>query len=497
MNMNMNFEILKNIENEEINKNIVNLCSEGTEIYIVGGYVRDLVLERVYYDKDYVVKGEKAVEFAKKVAELVQGYYVLLDVNFDIARVVMPDKKNTLDFAGCLNQNIYDDLARRDYTVNAIAYRINSSESVIIDPFNGLADIKNKKIRAISEQNLVDDPLRLLRAFRHAAQLDFEIENQTLELVNKHKALINNVSVERIQVELIKLFESNQAAKSLNSMKEIEFLDEIFPEISTQRNVPPNLHHHLGLIDHSIESVRQIELKQPDLPEWVNERLNEEMAVGIKYLSLLKLSALLHDLGKPSTWQIDELGRHRFIKHEDVGADIAVDLLKRLKFSKNAIKYIIKLIKYHIYPSHLLRSEHPGVTQPEPSEEDSLTGYPSDKALMRFFRKIENEVPELVILAMADRLSARGPEITDDIVNKNISGLSWILEKYKESKEKVESLPKLLSGNDVMEILELPKGPEVGKVLKALKEAQISGDIVSRDEAVAFIKGYEFEKIRS
>ncbi|OGI17245.1 MAG: hypothetical protein A2287_09340 [Candidatus Melainabacteria bacterium RIFOXYA12_FULL_32_12] len=477
--MNMNSDnIVNNIENEVINKILVSLCSENTELYLVGGYIRDLILDRRGYDRDYAIKGESAAEFAKKAAEFFNGYYVLLDKDFDIARVIMPDKKNTLDFASCVKQDIYEDLARRDYTINAIAYRIDGEKSGLIDPHNGANDINNKIIRAISEQNLIDDPLRLLRAFRFAAQLNFNIEDKTLNYIKTHKSLINRVSVERINVELVKLFESNHTAVNLDLMKNIEFLDEILPEISIQRKIPPNLHHHLGLLDHSIETVKQLEINVQDMPEWVKERLNQEPAANIKLVSLLKIAGLLHDIGKPSTWQIDELGRHRFIKHEEIGAEQAVDILKRLRFSKNSIKYMTKIIKYHLYPSQLLKSD------------EEVT----EKAILRMFRKIGEETPEILLIAMADRLSARGPEITENIVNNNIKGLYWLLEKYKESLEKEEALPKLLSGHEVMEILDLPRGTEVGRVLKALKEAQISGDVNTKEEAINFAKGYEYKK---
>lgn len=476
----MNFDTLKKIENEEINKVLKSFCAANTELYLVGGYIRDLILEKPCYDRDYVIKGEKAINFAKKAADFFSGYLVILDKELDIARVVMPDKKNTLDFAGCFKQDIHEDLKRRDYTINALAYRLNHDETGLVDIFDGMNDIAKKVIRVIARQNLVDDPLRILRAFRFAAQLDFHIETETLHYIKEYKSLINAVSVERIALELLKMLESGHAAYNLNLMKEIYFLDEILPELTTQRSVPPNLHHHLSLIDHSIEVVQQVEINVSHMPEWVKERLSRDFVPGIKIISLLKLAALLHDLGKPSTWQIDELGRHRFIKHDTVGADLATDLLKRLRFSRNSAKYVTDLIKNHLYPSQLLKSI---------AEQGDTTS--CEKAILRMFRKIKDETSELILLAMADRLSARGIDITDDIINNNIKGLYFLLEKYGELKEKTE-IPKLINGKDVMEILQIFASPEVGKILKDLKEAQISGDINTKEEAIGFVKSYKF-----
>lgn len=458
--------------NKDINKLILSNITKDINIWIVGGTLRDFLLEKECFDTDYVITGVKAFEFAEKIAEKVDGHFVPLDKSFDIARVVMPDKKTTLDFAGALENDIIKDLERRDFSINAMAYSLK--EAKYIDLFNGINDIKQGIIRVISEKNLIDDPLRILRAYRFAAQTGFNIDEKTLILIKKYQTLINNIAVERIKAELIKLFEGDFCAKTLTLMKETGFLFELFPELSLQTKVPPNLHHHLPLIDHSIEVVRQIELKINEMPDNVKEHLNEDICFGISRKAILKFAGLLHDLGKPATWLIDDEGRHRFIKHEDVGAELSLPILKKLTLNKNASKIIEKLIRYHLYPSQILK-------------EENIT----EKSILRFYRKIETDVPELIILAMGDRLSARGIEISNEIVNKNISGLNMLLNKYYETSENIISIPKLLSGMDVMNILKIDKGPEVGKVLKALKEAQINGDVNNYDEAVKFIINLE------
>lgn len=451
--------------NDEINIKLLDNCPQGTEIYVVGGYIRDILLQRECFDRDYVVKGQSAIEFAKKIANLFNGYFVLLDKKHDIARVVMPDKVNAMDFAGCVGPDIFTDLKNRDFTINAIACKLEYEGCELIDPLNGEQDIQNKIVKVISEKNFINDPLRLMRAFRMAAQFDFIIEEKTLEFIAQHNRLINNVALERVNTELVKFFEGENAAKYLILMKDTGLLFEVLPELIPQKNVPPNLHHHLQLIDHSIETVRQV------------EKNIEKFPVNSEKIPLLKFAALLHDIGKPATWTIDEAGRHRFIKHEEVGSEIVVEMLKRLKFSKKDIKYVSLLVKNHLYPSQLIREG---------------TETLSEKALMRFFRRINDYVPELLLLAMADRNSARGPEITQETVEKNINGIYTLLDKYIKSQEEISTLPKLASGEDVMEILNILKGPQVGKVLKALKEEQLSGDINTREEALEFIKGFNF-----
>ncbi len=489
MNMNLNKTVSK-IVNDDINKKLLELLGKNSEIYLVGGYIRDCLLGRECWDKDFVIIGESANDYAQKIADFFKGYLVLLDKEFDIARVVLPDKKHTFDFAGCIGKDIFEDLQRRDFTINALAFDLKK-QGGIIDIFDGTGDLTRKIIKSPNVENLTDDPLRMLRAFRHSSGLGFQIEEKTLDFISKNKHLIQNMPCERINTELTKLFEGNFASSTLNLMKTLFFLDEIIPEIEPERNIPKNLHHHLTLIDHSIETIRQIELKIKELPPWVGEHFNREFSPNIKVISLLKFAALLHDIGKPLTWSIDEEGRHRFIKHEEVGSELAPPILKRLKYGKHAIKYVTALIKNHLYPSQLLKC-----SQSECKEK--ICGdfsYISEKSILKMFRKLGDMTPDVIILAMADRLSARGPEITQEVVDKNLSGLMFLLEKYKEIKDKDISIPKLLSGIEIMKILKIHPGPELGKIIAALKVQQLAGEINTKEEAENFVRDFYAENL--
>ena len=171
-----------------------------------------------------------------------------------------------------------------------------------------------------------------------------------------------------------------------------------------------------------------------------------------------------------STWTIEE-GRHRFIKHDDVGSKMALKILKDMHFSNKQIDYLSEMIKYHIYPSHVMCS--PQIT---------------DKIMMRFVRKMDKNSIDNIILAQADRLSARGVEITDEIVEKNINSLNMLLKFYLEARETLKPLPKLLTGNDVMKILNLNPSPKLGEILENLHEAQLSGEVLTKEQAVEFVK---------
>ncbi len=486
--MNTNYDY---ILDNPINKSVLECCEGGTEIYLVGGYIRDLLLKKDCYDKDYAVVGESAIELAHKVADKLESYFIVLDEELDIARVILRDKKNTLDFAKCTKNNINDDLNRRDYTVNSLALKIGDHQAELIDPFNGLEDINKKTIRTVSEFNLKDDPLRILRGFRIASQLDFDIDESTIELLEKHKSLIHEVANERIHIELIKLFQAKKSVRILKLMKETGFLYEIFPGLKAQEKVPPSSYHHLYLIEHSFEVVRRIEKLAESLPEWIGEKLEHEASMGIKYYPLLKIAALLHDYGKPDTWNIEDDGRHRFLKHEEVGAYKAEDLLKDLKFTKNAVKYIFQMIRYHLYPNQLIKTDEHLLKRFEKSEEEfDFTQSVSLKALSRMFRRIDKYTPDLIMIAMADRLSTQGPEITPLRMKYDVKVLEWFLSRYKEFMPKVQDIPELIDGKEIMDILSIQPGRIIGDIKTELKEMQLSGEINNKEEAVEFVKDF-------
>jgi len=274
---------------------------------------------------------------------------------------------------------------------------------------------------------------------------------------------------------LMKLFDGAYTVKALLNMDKSGILYEILPIFIEVKKVPPNTHHHLDLLHHSIETVNQIQNFYNIAKPEVKEHLEKVDFGGFSRLAHLKLAGFMHDIGKPSCWTIEEdTGRHRFIKHEDIGSKLAVPILKQLKFSKKQIEYICKMIKYHIYPSHVIATE-------------VLT----DKVKMRYVRKMEDDVIENIFLAMSDRLSARGKAITDEVVHKNISGLTNLLKFYIEVKDNLEPLPKLLSGEEIMEILNIQPSKELGEVVKALHEEQMNGDITTKEQAIEFVKTYK------
>lgn len=465
-------KVIEKIKNDQILKAIMDFAQD-TDIYAVGGVLRDYYLDIENFDKDIIVENKNARDFAQKLAVKLNASFVPLDEENKIYRLVLQDKIHYIDVANLIGETLEEDLKRRDLTLNSIAINLKTLE--IIDLNNGINDLKKGIIRHISEQNLLDDPLRMLRAYRFAAMLGFDLDNDLKEIIKKHAEKIHQSAVERISYEFLKLFSGDYSAKTLIEMDESSLLEEILPVTAKLKKVPPNLHHHLNLFEHSIEVVNQIQKIYENSPVEVQEHLQKVDFGGITRLAHLKLAGFLHDIGKPDTWTIEEdTGKHRFIKHDDLGAKMAVSMLKNAKFSKKQIDYISKMIKFHIYPSHV-------VAAPNLNE----------KIYMRFIRKMENEVIDVIILAMADRLSARGVEITDDIVKKNINNLQKLLDFYLNIQDSLEPLPKLLSGEEIMEILQISPSAQLGEIIKAMQEAQLSGEISTREEALTFIDKFK------
>lgn len=444
------------------------ILKEINEGYLVGGSIRDLYTKKCKLcDRDISIKG--AEKFAKKIANQFDATLITLDSENQIFRVVLKDKINYLDISELQGKTIEDDLKRRDFTINAIAYDL--AQDKFIDVTGGLQDLKNGILRHIDDKNFEEDPLRILRAFRFYAVTGFEMTDELQIALKKYMPLALKPAKERINYETMKLFGGNFASKSLLKMDEFGLLEYIFPCVRDMKKVPPNTHHHLDLFHHVVETVAQIENLYANLSGFEKEHIDAVDFGGFPRINHLKLAGFLHDIGKFSTWTIEDSGRHRFIKHDDVGAKMVVPLLRELKFSKKQIEYISCMIKNHIYPSNVI-----------------VAPVLNEKVMMRYLRKMGENVVDNIILAKADRLSARGVDITEEIVNANLNGLNKLLQFYLDKKDTLKPLPKLLDGQEIMKILNIKPSPKLGEVIDALKEAQLNGDVLTHDDAVKFVK---------
>jgi len=458
----------------------------GCKAYLVGGYVRDSLnvnsvqprprlSSKNLRDFDFAVvdssglKASPAVALAEMAAEKLGGHFVLLDSLNDIGRVVLDEPVLTyLDFAG-VTGSIEADIHRRDFTVNAMVFDEEHADE-ILDPTGGLADLKNRVIRAVSQQVLQDDPLRILRAYRFAACLGAQIDGPTKEYLRKHVHLLQQVARERITYEFFTMMDCPDVAKLVVEMGEIGLLEEIYPELKECRKVTANSFHHLALFDHSVETIPQLEERWLSLPAWVRQSADQELSGGISRRAATKVAALLHDIGKPGTWEITPEGRHTFIGHDKLGAEMVRPLAEREKWSKTLTRFVERLVLWHLRPGHLFH-----------------TGTPTAKALNRFYRTVGEEVPELMMLAFADFGATCGPGLTGVDRERLERCMVELLDGYPAYIEASKRLPKLLSGQDVMRILGIKPGPIIGQILGSLTEAQEINEVTDLAQAEAFV----------
>ena len=464
-------------------KELINkLALSQSETYLIGGFVRDMVLGRNSTDLDFIIIDKSAVELATELALEFDGNFFVLDELTETTRLVLKNessKQYTFDFTPVKKQELEKDFARRDFTINALAINIKEPD-ILIDKFSGLEDLKQKVIKAVKLQNLLDDPLRFLRAFRFACLINGEIDNETLSyIIENINSFDDSVSRERISVELWKILDCNNSFSYLRKLADSSLLEKIFPELIPMRKVTPNDFHHLWLFDHSVELIKTFEENFHKIPDWANEELNSPFGLleSPKKKAVVKLGCLFHDVGKPATWEIkkiDNTEKHTFYGHDKLGADIFKETGERLKFSTSIIQTISNLILYHLRPFQL-------------SQGDASI---SDRALYRFFRDVGEDMPLLLMLAVADLYATIGPKVTKSDLEKGEQLLLFLYEKYRKHKERENEKAKktkLMDGNEIMELTGLKPGRYLGDIIKELDEAIAVGEIKTKNEAQSWV----------
>ena len=462
------------------------LGEHSIDCYLTGGFVRDAIMRRATVDIDVVV-GTRAMDVARDVASTIGGKYIPLDEPHQIARVIVPGGKHFhLDFA-TIRGNIEEDLTDRDFTINTIAVNLQEiAGSVItfVDPFKGWDDIKGRQVRAVSEAVLQEDPLRLMRGPRLAAELGFSIESETKTLIERNHQLITSVAAERVRDELCRLLAVPKAAESLRLLDELGLLMMIIPELSATKGAQQPKEHFWDVFEHSIEIVAAIEFvlrvesatyRDDELLAFVPwskalaEHFEEEVSVGHTRRMLLKLAGLLHDIAKPQTTSIEENGRMRFFGHAQEGAGIVEGIMKRLMFSARETDMVSKMVEHHMRPGQMGGE------------------VPSRRAIYRYFRDTGDVGIDTIFLNLADHLAARGPYLELDKWREHTHSLAYVLEeRFKD--ESVVALPKLISGHDLIDIYGMAPGPQIGELLEAVREAQADGEVSTREEALSFVQ---------
>jgi tRNA nucleotidyltransferase (CCA-adding enzyme) len=413
-------------------KNIMNKFQKaGYQIYIVGGAVRDLLMDRQVNDWDFTTDATPE-EILKVIPE---GFYdnkfgtVGLNVGDEVFEITTMRKEGDYkDFrhptkVGWTNK-IEEDLARRDFTINALAL---SADEKIIDPFLGQQDIREKIIKTVGDPNnrFREDALRLIRAIRIATQLEFDIDKNTFAAIQDNKELIKEVTNERIRDELFKLLSSTNPYVGIIKLREAGILQIILPELERCFGLVQEGPKHDRIYDigeHNLLSLKHCPSSDP----------------------LVRLAALLHDTGKPDTYEVDTSGNVTFYNHEVAGGKIVLQIAKRFNLSKKQTDKLYRLVRWHLF---------------------TVDENQTDSAIRRFIKNtgVEN-IEDMMAVRVGDRLGGG---------TKN--AISWRMEKFNERIKQVLTKPFSISdlkinGLDVMKELNINPGPKVGEILQKLFE---------------------------
>lgn len=437
--------------------------------YIVGGSIRDLILGRIPTDYDIAVLWSPE-NYASDLASCVNGHVVKIGKRTQmIYRVV--SEKGTFDISEIEGKTIEDDLVKRDFTINALGYDLSSGK--ITDLFGGINDLSVKKIRMVTKDIFKQDPVRLIRAYRIAAMFDFEIESETAHAIRNSVKLITNTAGERIKAELFKILYCPKSHGYIHQMYETGLLSEIFPELKALHGCKQNTYHAYNVMDHTLAAFSRLELLLNENKfdaEFINFPIPD---MGKERSALLKYSILIHDIGKPSVHTVGDDGNIHFFGHEIFGAEMAKKISKRLKLSNVEADYIDFIIRNHIAALNLYNScdKHP----------------PSKKSLTRFFIKCGDKTEDLLLHTIAD-IQGKGK---DDKRNEDfLSFAAYLLKEFFSGYTIRKSGPRLITGDDLIEVFGLSPSPLFKRILSLVEESRLSNTINSRAEALLMVRDF-------
>jgi len=451
--------VVKQIEISDDTLKRIGIIADREDIaaYVVGGYVRDTLLGREVKDTDIVIIGS-GVEFAKKVAkDFGKSNFVLFE-NFGTAMLPLGDRK--IEFVGARKESyrkdsrkplvevgtLEEDLSRRDFTVNAMAASINKNTfGTVVDPFNGQNDLQEKILRTPLEPEATfnDDPLRIMRAMRFAAQLGFVVEPKVLLAAKIMAERLAIVSQERITDEFLKIMSSSQPSAGLQLMYESGVMSIIFPEVAQMAGVDQRQdYHHKDVFKHTMQVVDKIAEVSDNL--W------------------LRMTALLHDIAKPKTKAFKPGIGWTFHGHEDLGARMTKQIFRRMRLPMEHLSYVEKLIRLHLRPQALV--------------DDGVT----DSAVRRLMFETGNDIDDLMALCRAD-ITSKNQKLIEQVKQNYDLVIKKMVEV--EEKDRIRHWQPPLQGQEIMQICGLIEGPMVGVLKDKITDAILDGVIPNEHEA--------------
>lgn len=426
-------------------------ASSDSEVYVVGGYVRDAVMQRSRTDIDLMVVGN-GIAFANALAPAIAGGKVIPFEQFGTAQI--PTQDGLVEVASARSEdytyesrkpqvadaNLETDLSRRDFTINAMAVSLNGGDfGELHDPYNGVKDLNSGLIRTPldPDKTFSDDPLRMLRAIRFASQLDFRIDPPITASIRRQADRIGIVSAERITAEIYKILASPRPSTGLDLLRKVGLMGIVLPEISALYGLAqPAEYHHKDIFYHTLQVVDNIAEK--------TEKTD------------LRFAALLHDIGKPRTRRVDRKKGWTFHGHDAVGSHMINRLAKRMRLSNETREYLKKLTLLHLRPISLAKE---GVT---------------DSAVRRVMVAAGDEVDDLMTLCRAD-ITSKNPKLVKKYL-ANFDRVDAFMQNVEE-RDALRAFQSPVRGGQIMRECGISEGKKVGQIKKAIENAILDGEI--------------------
>ena len=482
------------MEPGEIFKDVLRVVDPGQPVFLVGGAVRDRILGREIHDYDFTLSGDTRAA-ARKIADQHEGAFYPLDEERGTYRVILTGPRReqyALDFAVMRADSLDADLRGRDFTINAMAVDLAHPEQVI-DPLGGERDLQERILRACAATSIKDDPVRALRAVRLEMTLDLKVDSATETQIRKSPGWLERISQERVRDELFRILDLGRGDEGLQRLEKYGLFSVILPDLGGLKGLRQSPPHIYPGWEHTLEVVRRLDqvwslLVSAEVPPThMDEFLAQAHAVLGRFHEplvnhygrllvplrnihgLVVFSALYHDSAKPITSTTDPNGRIRFFNHDERGARIAARRARILTLSSAEIERIDTVISGHMRVHQLVDTAQ----------------NPSLRAIYRYFRATHEAGIDICFLSLADTLGTYGETLPMEHWLRVLRTVELLLEAYFHQPEKTVSPPRLITGDDLLREFGLKPGPVIGRILEAVREAQVAGEVKNRSEAIS------------
>ncbi len=445
---------------------------KGCRLWLAGGTVRDMLLGRASPDLDLAVAGS-ALELGRVLAARTGFTFVPLSRKNQTCRLVGGGLQ--VDLTGLRAPDLEADLRARDFTVNAMAWDLEdflARRGPLVDPTGGRADLAAGRLRAAGPGVLREDPLRVLRAFRLVASHGFELDQGLRPRLRAAGPGLFRVARERIAQEWRLMLAGPRADRAVREMEKAQVLTRLVPELARGRGLEQNPYHHLDILEHNLATLEAL-ARIAERPERFFFELGAEVQ---DYLArsqrryCLLTAALLHDLGKPQARREKEPGWATFYRHDSLGAELAQGACQRLGLSLADTRAVKHLVAHHMRPFHLMGARSRGRL--------------SKRALRRLLQTLGDDLPGLMALALADTMAGRGPLRPPQAEQRLLELYRLVARRRDRELARLLAAPPLIDGRELMAATGLSPGPEVGRLLGLVREAQLEGSVRNKAQAL-------------